>query len=112
MGNDVAENVGILLENGAYYIIKCNLRREDKSEWTDNIRSWCKDISESRDGKKVCVGSTFKEIFYTTEAGEQKSICNRIVYEMIECSSFPDGQLFLEPEIERDMFGTNLGECD
>ena len=111
-GNDAAENVGILLENGVYYVIKRNLRKEDKSEWADNIRSWCKDIREPRDGKKVYVGSTFKDIFYTTENGEQKSICNRIVYEMIERDSSPDGQIFLEPEIELNMFWTNLGESD
>ena len=111
-GNDAAENVGILLENGAYYDIKRNLRKEDKSEWADNIRSWCKDIREPRDGKKVYVGSTFKDIFYTTDNREQKSICNRIVYEMIERDSSPDCQIFLEPEIELNMFWTNLGESD
>ena len=111
-GNDAAENVGILLENGAYYVIKRNLRREDRAEWAQNIRSWCKDIREPREGKKVYVGSTFKDIFYTTEDGEQKSICNRIVYEMIERDSSPDGQIFLEPEIELNMFWTNLGESD
>ena len=64
------------------------------------------DIREPREGKKVYVGSTFKDIFYTTENGEQKSICNRIVYEMIERDSSPDGQIFLEPEIELNMFWT------
>ena len=87
-GNDAAENVGILLENGAYYVIKRNLRKEDKSEWAENIRSWCKDIREPRDGKKVYVGSTYKDIFYTTEDGEQKSM------------------------IELNTFWTNLGESD
>ena len=111
-GNDAAENVGILLENKAYYVIKRNLRKEDKSEWADNIRSWCKDIRHPRDGKNVYVGSTFKDIAYTTETGEQKSICNRIVYEMIERTSSPDGQMFLEPDIELNMFWTNLGETD
>ena len=76
------------------------------------IRSWCKDIRESREGKNVYVGSPHKDIFYTTEDGEHKSICNRIVYEMIERSSSPDGQLFLEPEIELNTFRTNLGESD
>ena len=111
-GNDAAENVGILLENGAYYVIKRNLRKEDRNEWAENIRSWCKDIREPREGKKVYVGSTFKDLFYATEDGEQKSICNRIVYEMIERDSSPDGQFFLEPEIELNMFWTNLGESD
>jgi len=111
-GNDAAENVGVLLENGAYYVIKRNLRKEDKSEWAENIKSWCKDIRHPREGKNVYVGSTFKDIAYTTETGEQKSICNRIVYEMIERISSPDGQMFLEPDIELNMFWTNLGEND
>lgn len=111
-GNDAAENIGIMLESGAYYVIKRNLRRENKEEWAENIRSWCKDIRNPREGKTVYVGSTFKDIFYTTEEGEEKSICNRIVYEMIERTSSPDGQCFLEPEIELNMFWTNLGESD
>lgn len=111
-GNDAAENVGILLEKGAYYVIKRNLRKEDRNEWAENIRSWCKDIRHPREGKNVYVGSTFKDIAYTTENGEQKSICNRIVYEMIERTSSPDGQMFLEPDIELNMFWTNLGESD
>lgn len=111
-GNDAAENVGILLENGAYYVIKRNLRKEDRSEWADKIKSWCKDISTPREGKTVYIGSTFKDIFYTTESGEQKSITNRIVYEMTERSCDAMGQYFLEPEIELNMFWTNLGESD
>ena len=59
-GNDAAENVGILLENGAYYVIKRNLRKEDRNEWAENIRSWCKDIREPREGKKVYVGRGIK----------------------------------------------------
>jgi hypothetical protein len=111
-GNDAAENVGIMLENGAYYVIKRNLRKEDRTEWAENIKSWCKDISEPREGKKVYIGTTFKDIFYTTETGEQKSITNRIVYELIERDSKPDGQMLLVPEIELNMFWTNLGESD
>ena len=47
-----------------------------------------------------------------TETGEQKSITNRIVYEMIERDSTPDGQMLLIPEIELNMFWTNLGDSD
>lgn len=93
-GNDAAENVGILLENGAYYVIKRNLRKENRDEWAANIKSWCKDIRCPREGKKVYIGSTYKDIDYTGENGEQKTICNRIVYEMIERTSTPDGQMF------------------
>ena len=111
-GNDAAENVGIMLENGAYYVIKRNLRKEDRTEWAENIKSWCKDISEPREGKKLYIGTTFKDIIYTTETGEQKCITNRIAYEMIERDSTPDGQMLLVPEIELNMFWTNLGDSD
>ena len=111
-GNDAAENVGIMLENGAYYVIKRNLRRESKDEWAEKIKSWCRDIRCPREGKTVYVGSTFKDIDYTAENGEQKTICNRIVYEMTERTSAPDGQMFLVPEYEINMFWTNLGDSD
>ena len=42
-GNDATENVGILLEDGTYYVIKCNLSMESKDEWMERIKSWCKD---------------------------------------------------------------------
>ena len=32
-GNDAAENIGILLDTGCYFIIKRNLRREDMDSW-------------------------------------------------------------------------------
>lgn len=111
-GNDAAENVGILLENGAYYVIKRNLRKESKEEWAKKIKSWCKDIRCPREGKTVYVGSTFKDIDYIAENGEKKTICNRIVYEMTERTSAPDGQMFLIPEYELNMFWTNLGDSD
>ena len=111
-GNDAAENIGIMLEHGAYYVVKRNLRKEDKDEWADSIRSWCKDVREPRDGMKVYIGSTFKDVDYITESGESKTICNRIVYEMIERTSKADGQMLLVPEIELNMFWTNLGQSD
>lgn len=111
-GNDAAENVGIMLENGAYYVIKRNLRKESRDEWAENIRSWCKDIREPREGKRIYIGSTFKDIAYKTASDEERTICNRIVYEMIERTSLPNGQLLLIPEIELNMFWTNLGDSD
>ena len=111
-GNDAAENVGILLENSAYYVIKSNLRRESTDDWAEKIKSWCKDIRCPREGKTVHIGSTFKDIAYTAENGEQKTICNRIVYELTEHTSAPDGQIFLIPEYELKMYWTNLGDSD
>ena len=100
------------MENGVFYIIKRNLRSEDRTEWADNIKSWCKDIRHPRDGKTVYVGTTYKTISYTTESGEKKEIVNRIVYEMTERTSKADGQMYLIPEIDINMFWTNLGDSD
>lgn len=111
-GNDAAENVGILLENGAYYIIKRNLRRESQMEWADKIRSWCVNKTEVRQGKTLYIGSTFKDISYVTEDNEHKTIRNRIVYEMVERTEMADGQILLEPDIELKMYWTNLGDSD
>lgn len=111
-GNDVAENVGILLETGAYYVIKCNLRRENQYEWADKIRSWCVNKTKVRQGKTLYIGSTFNDISYVTEDGEHKTVCNRIVYEMIERTEIADGQILLEPDIELKMYWTNLGQSD
>ncbi|MER2080594.1 MAG: hypothetical protein ABS876_03625 [Ruminococcus sp.] len=72
------------------------------------IKSWCKDICRPREGKTVYIGSPFKNIDYTAEKGEQKIICNRIVYEIVERTSAPDGQIFLIPEYELKMYWTNL----
>ena len=111
-GNDATDNVGIMLDKGVYYVVKRNLRREDRDEWASNIRSWCKNISSPREGKTVYIGTTFKDIHYTSESGEEKVIRNRIVYEMIERTTTPDGQLLLVPEVDINMFWTNLGDSD
>ncbi len=42
-----------------------------------------KDVRNPRDGKTVYVGSSWKDVEYTSD-GESKTICMRIVYEVIE----------------------------
>lgn len=79
-----------MLENGVYCVNKRNLRREDRSKLAENIKSWFKNISDPCEGKRVYIGTIFKEVFYTTQNVEQKSFCNRIVYEMIERDFMPD----------------------
>ena len=101
-----------MLDKGVYYVVKRNLRREDRDEWASNIRSWCKNINSPREGKTVYIGSTFKDIHYISESGEEKVIRNRIVYEMTERTSMADGQLLLIPDVELNMFWTNLGDSD
>ena len=52
-GNDSAENIGILLESGCYFIIKRNLRRESKDGWFEMAKANSQNITIPREGKTV-----------------------------------------------------------
>ena len=79
-GNDAAENYGILIEDGSWFIVKRNPRKESKEAWLNEFRGCCKDIRHPREGKVVYVGSTWKKVNYMTETGEAKSIDMRITH--------------------------------
>ena len=111
-GNDAAENYGILIEDGSWFIVKRNPRKESKEAWLNELRDCCKDIRHPRDGKVVYVGSTWKTVSYKTESGESKSIDMRIVYEITERTIDKHGQVLMIPDIELNMFWTNLGWTD
>lgn len=111
-GNDAAENLGILLEDGSWFCVKRNLRRsETKTEWLDQVKACCVDVRHPREGKDVYVGSAWKDIQYTDSAGKQQTLCTRIVYEVIERTSTPDGQMII-PVTEVNTWWTNLGLPD
>ena len=112
-GNDAKENLGILLEDGDWLIIKRNPRsKETKDEWLAKVKDCCKDIRNPRDGKVVYVGSSWKDVEYVTSDGEVKTICMRIVYEVIERTIDKYGQILLPPDIELNTWWTNLGWTD
>lgn len=112
-GNDAKENLGILLEDGDWYIIKRNPRsQETKDEWLAMVKECCKDIRNPRDGKTVYVGSSWKDVAYVTSDGEAKTICMRIVYEVVERTIDKYGQILLAPDIELNTWWTNLGWTD
>ena len=112
-GNDSAENLGILIEDGSWFIVKRNLRRgELKQEWLDKVRECCKDIRHPRDGKTVYVGSSWKDVNYTDSEGNSKTITMRIVYEVIERTMDKNGQYLLMPDVECNTIWTNLGWSD
>lgn len=108
-GNDASENIGILLENGCYFNIKHNLRKEGKESWSAMAKEHCKNISHPRDGKTVYIGSDWRDITY---GGEKKKATVRIVYEIIERTTDKYGQFLLEPELEVNTFWTNLDLSD
>lgn len=112
-GNDAKENLGILLEDGDWFIVKRNPRgAETKDGWLERVKNCCKDIRKPRDGKVVYIGSSWKDIEYMTTDGESKRICMRIVYEIIERTIDRYGQILLVPDIEMNTWWTNLGWSD
>ena len=112
-GNDAKENLGVLLEDVARFIVKRNPRGlETKDEWLTMVRKCCKNIRKPRDGKVVYVGSSWKNVEYMTDSGEVKTICMRIVYEVIERTVDKYGQILLNPDIALNTWWTNLGWTD
>ena len=112
-GNDAKENLGILLEDGDWFIVKRNLRRgETKDEWLKLVQECCQDVRNPREGKTVYIGSSWKDVEYVTDGGESKTICMRIVYEVIERSIDKHGQFLMETDVEVNTFWTNLGWSD
>jgi hypothetical protein len=112
-GNDAAKNIGILLENGAWFIIKRNPRRgETKESWLNDVKGWCKDIRSPREGKTVYVGTSFKDVTYRDSEGEPHTKGIRIGYEVTERTIDKKGQCLLTPDIEMNTWWTNLGLPD
>lgn len=111
-GNDAAENMGILLEEGCFFNIKHNLRREGKDSWYKLAKEHCKNIQNPRDGKTVYIGSDWRDISYKTDDGTEKTVALRIVYEIIERTTDKYGQFLLETDIEVNTYWTNLDFTD
>ena len=112
-GNDAKENMGILLEDGDWFIVKRNCRSwETKDEWLAKVKECCQDVRKPRNRKIVYVGSSWKDVKYAASDGVVKSICMRIVYQVIERTVDKYGQVLLVPNIELNTWWTNLGWTD
>ena len=111
-GNDAVENLGILLNDGSYFIVKRNLRSESKEAWLEGMKSCCQDIRTPREGKTVYVGSTWREISYLGKDGKPRAETLRMVYEITERTIDKHGQVLMLPDIEVNMWWTNLGWTD
>ena len=111
-GNDAQENMGILLEDGSWFIIKRNLRKESKEAWLNEVKSCCKDIREPRDGKTVYVGSSWRDIEYISKDGKPRTQSMRMVYEITERTIDKYGQVLMLPDNEVNMWWTNLDWTD
>ena len=111
-GNDAVENLGILLNDGSYFIVKRNLRSESKDAWLEGLKGCCQDIRTPREGKTVYVGSTWREISYLGKDGKTKTETLRMVYEITERTIDKRGQILMLPDIEVNMWWTNLDWTD
>ena len=108
-GNDAAENLGILIEDGSWFMVKRNLRRgKSKQDWLNKVKVCCKDIRHPRDGKTVYIGSFWKDIDYKDSEGHYKAITMRIVYEVIERITDRDGQFLTIPDTNAIPSGQTL----
>lgn len=88
------------------------LRQESKQEWLERAKGCCKNVRHPREGKTVYVGASWKDVGYKTKNGEDKTICLRVGYEVIERTIDKKGQILLVPDIEVNTWWTNLGWTD
>ncbi len=111
-GNDAADNIGILAEDGDRFIIKRNLRKESKDAWLENAKETCRDIRRPREGKTVYVGTSWKDVAYEDADKKKKTIRVRVGYEIIERTIDKKGQTLIFPDIEANTWWTNLEWTD
>lgn len=106
-GNDAQDNLAILESaTGADYIIKRNLRREERQAW------WALGQKEgqekpARAGKTVYQGATTIDKQLIID-GEKRTCSLRCVYQVTERTITADGQRLLLPEIEVETYWTSL----
>lgn len=108
-GNDSIDNVAVLIDQGCYFIIKRNLRRESKDGWFDMAKQYCQNVTIPRDGKTVYVGSDWKTV---SSKQFHKEFTLRTGYEITERTIDKYGQILLMPDIEVETWWTNLGDSD
>ena len=108
-GNDSIDNVAVLIEEGCYFIIKRNLRRESKDDWFEMAKRYCKNITTPREGKTVYIGSDWKNV---TSRQFNKGFTLRAGYEITERTIDKHGQYLLPADIEVETWWTNLGKTD
>lgn len=120
-GNDAADNIGICMEecfrgNMIHFIIKRNLRKELPQDWLDKMRDVCVNVDEPREGKKKYIGQTFRDVTYTVDSegaeAEEKTVGIRTIYDITERICDHDGQMYLIPKVECDMYSINVDFAD
>lgn len=112
-GNDAAINMGIIIEDGSWFIIKHKRKRDEaKEDILRIVKECCKNITTPREGKTVYIGSDWQKINYNRLNGTGGETTLRLVYEVIERTIDKNGQPLLFPDIEINTFWTNLDWSD
>ncbi|MEA2096691.1 MAG: IS1380 family transposase [Candidatus Cloacimonadota bacterium] len=104
-GNDASENIALTLKAGCAFVIKRNLRKENKNEWLDLAKS-LGEKTEPRPGKTVYTGTASHRVPAGLVEGEPVEL----IFEVTERTQNADGQELLIPEIKVDTYWTSLGE--
>ena len=108
-GNDSIDNVAVLINQGCYFIIKRNLRRESKDGWFDMAKQYSQQVTSPRDGKRVYIGSDWKTV---SSKQFHQEFTLRAGYEITERTIDKYGQILMMPDIEVETWWTNLGFSD
>ena len=108
-GNDSIDNVAVLIQEGCYFIIKRNLRRESKEEWFNMAKQHCQNVTTPREGKTIYIGSDWKTV---TSKQFKQEFTLRAGYEITERTTNKYRQFMFPTDIEVETWWTNLGETD
>jgi hypothetical protein len=108
-GNDSIDNVAVLINQGCYFIIKRNLRRESKDGWFEMAKQYSQQVTSPRDGKRVYIGSDWKTV---SSKQFHQEFTLRAGYEITERTIDKYGQILMMPDIEVETWWTNLGFSD
>ncbi len=100
-GNDAAENFALF--GGNHFLVKRNLRKESREQWLALARR-VGDKQESRDGKNVYTGF----VDHLRPGGDESRPAVSAVFEVVERLRDIHGYELLIPEIEVNMWWTNL----
>lgn len=98
-GNDAADTLETLRKAKVDFLVKRNLRRESVEEWLEIAQAYG-ECREPREGKRVYVGDTHRE------CGDRLW---RVVFEVTERTTTPEGQMLLLPEVAVATYWTSLG---
>ncbi len=94
-GNDAASTIKVLSENGHFFLIKRNIRKESRESWLDTAKAEGEVVSNN-DRRTVYTGIHTGR----TPASDKTLIPMDIVFKVIERYAAKDGTKLLFPEIE------------